>query len=83
MSDDSLSQCTAIVRENKDGEVYPGSLHYKGQMRPDCDVDDLFHNSLFTFSLSLSLLCPLSVFLELRLLFLLAAHSKSSEATTG
>lgn len=53
VSDDSLSQCTAIVQGNKDGEVCPGSLHYGGQMRPDWDVDDLFHNSLFTLPPSL------------------------------
>lgn len=86
VSDDSLSQCTAIVRGNKDGGVCPGSLHYGGQMRPDCDVDDLFHNSLFTLPPSLPpspVFWFLSVFLELRLLFLLSAHSKSSEVTTG
>lgn len=36
-----LSECTAIVQRNKYGEVCLGSLHHGGQMRPDCDVDDL------------------------------------------
>lgn len=43
-------------------------------MRPDCDVADLFHNSLFTPLPPSGLL---SVLLELPLLFLLSAHSKS------
>ena len=51
-------------------------------MRPDCDVDDLFHNSLLPPSQP-RLSFAFFVFPELRLLFLLSAHSRSSEATIG